>query len=103
MGEGAARIFATALGEMTRLANERALYSDTGLTPHAYASGIAVRRGPLRRQGSSRVSPLLVAIAWRAMPRDAVLPEKGDRRAATRGKATLRPSITAKVTHESTR
>jgi transposase len=71
---------------MTRFANERALFSYTGLTPRAYASGASVRRGHMSRQGSSRVRHLLVEIAWRALPREAVLQEIFDRRATTRGK-----------------
>ena len=54
IGEVVARTLATALGDMTRFANERALFSYTGLTPSAYSSGAAVRRGPMSRQGSSR-------------------------------------------------
>lgn len=85
-GEVVARTFATELGDMTRFANERALCSSTGLTPSAYASGASVRRGHISRQGSSRVRPLLVETAWRALPRDGVLQEMFDRIAATRGK-----------------
>jgi transposase len=86
IGEVAARTLATELGDMTRFANERGLFSYTGLTPSEYSSGAAVRRGHISRQGSSRVRHLLVEIAWRAMPRDAVLKGIFDRIAATRGK-----------------
>jgi hypothetical protein len=71
---------------MTRFANERALFSYTGLTPSEYSSGAAVRRAPIRRQGSSRVRHLLVETAWRALPYDAVLQTMCERIAATRGK-----------------
>ena len=71
---------------MTRFANERALFSYPGLTPSEDSSGASVRRGPMSRQGSSRVRHVLVDIAWRAMPRDAVLTELFARIAATRGK-----------------
>ena len=86
IGEVVARPVATALGDMTRFANERALCSDTGLTPSAYASGAAGRRGPLSRQGSSRGRHLLIETAWRAFPYDAVLQTMFERIAATRGK-----------------
>jgi transposase len=86
IGEVGARTVATALGDMTRFANERALFSDTGLRPRESSSGTAVRRGHIRRQGSSRVRRLLVETAWRALPRDEVLQEMFDRIAATRGK-----------------
>src|SRR4030095_9473 len=86
IGEVVARTFATELGDMTRFANERALFSYTGLTPSEYSSGASVRRGHISRQGSSRVRHLLVETAWRALPRDRVLKEMFDRIAATRGK-----------------
>ena len=86
IGEVVARTFATELGDMTRFANERALFSYTGLTPSEYSSGASVRRGHISRQGSSRVRHLLVETAWRALPRDGVLKEIFDRIAATRGK-----------------
>jgi transposase len=85
IGEVVARTFATALGDRTRFANERALCSSTGLTPSAYASGASVRRGPMSRQGSRRVRHVLVETAWRARPRDGVLKERFDRSAAPRG------------------
>lgn len=83
---------------MTRFANERALFSYTGLTPSEHSSGASVRRGPMSRQGSSRVRHLLVEIAWRALPRDAVLQEIFDRIAATRGKKRAIVAIARRLT-----
>ena len=77
---------ATAWGDMTRFANERALFSYTGLTPSEYSSGAAIRRGHISRQGVSRLRHVLVETAWRALPRDPALQEIFDRIAATRGK-----------------
>ena len=71
---------------MTRFANERALLSYTGLTPSEYSSGTAIRRGHISRQGVSRLRHVLVETAWRALPRDPILPAMFDRIAATRGK-----------------
>ena len=71
---------------MTRFANERALLSSTGLTPSAYASGTAMRRGHISRQGVSRLRHVLVETAWRALPRDPILHARFDHIAATRGK-----------------
>ena len=98
IGEVAARTLATELGDMTRFANERALCSYTGLTPSEYSSGASVRRGSMSRQGSSRVRHLLVEIAWRAMPRDAVLTEIFARIAATRGKKRAIVAIARRLT-----
>jgi len=86
IGEVVARTLATELGDMTRFANERALFSYTGLTPSEYSSGASVRRGHISHQGSSRVRHLLVETAWRALPYDAVLQTMFERIAATRGK-----------------
>src|SRR5215470_9635345 len=86
VGEVVARTFATALGDRTRFANERALCSYTGLTPSAYSSGTAMRRGHISRQGVSRLRHGLVDTAWRALPRDPILQAMFDRMAATRGK-----------------
>jgi len=98
IGEVVARTFATELGDMTRFANERALFSYTGLTPSEHSSGTAVRRGSIRRQGSSRVRHLLVETAWRAIPRDKALKEIFDRIAATRGKKRAIVAIARRLT-----
>jgi transposase len=86
VGEVAARVLATELGDLTRFANERALFSYTGLTPSEHSSGTSIRRGPISRQGSSRVRHVLIEIAWRAVSRDAARHEIFERIAATRGK-----------------
>src|SRR5499427_3410297 len=86
VGEVVARTVATALGDMTRFANERALFSYTGLTPSEYSSGTAIRRGHISRQGVSRLRHVLVETAWRALPRDPILQAMFDHIAATRGK-----------------
>jgi len=98
IGAVVARTFATALGDMPRCANERALFRYTGLTPSEYSSGSSVRRGPMSRQGSSRVRHLLVETAWRALPRDEVLQEIFDRIAATRGKKRAIVAIARRLT-----
>jgi transposase len=98
IGAVVARTLATELGDRTRFANERALCSDTGLTPSEYASGSAVRRGHMSRQGSSRVRHLLIETAWRALPRDKVLQEIFDRIAATRGKKRAIVAIARRLT-----
>ena len=98
LGAVAARTFATALGDMTRFANERALCSSTGLTPSEYSSGVSVRRGPMGRQGSSRVRHVLVEIAWRAEACDAVLKEICDRLAAPRGQQRAIGAIARRLT-----
>ena len=98
IGAVVARTLATERGDMPRLANERALFSYTGLTPSEYSSGPAVRRGHSSRQGSGRVRHLLIETAWRALPRDMVLQEIFDRIAATRGKKRAIVAIARRLT-----
>jgi transposase len=98
IGAVVARTLATELGDMTRFANERALFSYTGLTPSEYSSGPAVRRGHISRQGSGRVRHLLIETAWRALPRDKVLQEIFDRIAVTRGKKRAIVAIARRLT-----
>jgi transposase len=98
IGEGVARTFATDLGDMTRLANERALFSSTGLTPSESSARASGRRGHISRQGSSRVRHLRVETAWRARPRDGVLKEMFARSAATRGKKRAMVAIARRLT-----
>jgi transposase len=98
IGAVVARTLATELGDMTRFANERALFSSTGLTPSEHSSGASVRRGHISRQGSSRIRQLLVETAWRALPRDPVLKESFDRIAATRGKKRAIVAIARRLT-----
>ena len=98
IGEVVARTFATALGDMTRCAHERARCSSTGLTPSASSSGASVRRGPMSRPGSRRVRHVLVETAWRAMPRDGVRQEMFDRSAATRGTQRALVAIARRLT-----
>ena len=98
IGAVVARTLATELGDMTRFANERALFSYTGLTPSEYSSGPSVRRGHMSRQGSGRVRHVLIETAWRALPRDKVLQEIFDRIAATRGKKRAIVAIARRLT-----
>src|SRR5262249_57917099 len=85
IGEVVARTLATELGDMSRLTNERALCSDTGLTPSEYSSGASMRRGHSSRQGVSRLRHVLVETAWRAPPRGPKLPPPLEREGATPG------------------
>jgi transposase len=98
IGAVVARTLATERGDMPRLANERALFSYTGLPPSEDSSGPAVRRGHSSRQGSGRVRHLLIETAWRALPRDKVLQEIFDRIAATRGKKRAIVAIARRLT-----
>src|SRR5215470_325313 len=97
IGEVVARTLATELGDMTRFANERALFSYTGLTPSEYSSGASVRRGHISRQGVSRLRHVLVETAWRALPGDPILHAMFERIAATRGKQRAMVAIARRL------
>jgi transposase len=86
IGEVIARTFATELGDMKRFANEKQLFSYTGLTPGEYSSGNNVRRGHISRQGSARIRHLLIETAWRVIEKDSVLHDSFLRIAGKRGK-----------------
>jgi transposase len=75
IGPLTARVLSNELGDMGQFANERALYSFTGLTPGEYSSGDKVCRGHISRQGSPRVRHMLVEAAWMAVRKDKVLSE----------------------------
>src|SRR5215471_13571918 len=97
IGEVVARTFATELGDMTRFTNERGLFNSTGLTPSAYSSGAAMRRGHSSRQGASRLRHVLVETAWRALPRDPALQEIFDRMATTQKKQRASVAIARRL------
>lgn len=62
-----AQVLSSELGDLSQFANERALFSFTGLTPGEYSSGNNVHRGHISRQGSARLRHMLVEAAWKAI------------------------------------
>jgi transposase len=81
-----ARVLSNELGDMSQFANDKALFSYTGLTPCEYSSGESIRRGHITRQGNSRLRHVLVEAAWRAIRKDAVLRASFEQIARRRGK-----------------
>jgi transposase len=73
VGRISARVLANELGDMTRFANERQLFSYTGLTPSEHSSGDHIQRGSISKQGNRYVRGILIEIAWRAIRKDPVL------------------------------
>lgn len=65
-----ARVLANELGDMSQFANERQLFSYTGLTPSEHSSGQSTRKGPITKQGNSYLRGILIEIAWRARAKD---------------------------------
>ena len=70
IGSLSARILSNELGDMSQFANERQLFSYTGLTPSEHSSGPSIRRGHITRQGNARVRFVLCEAAWRAIRKD---------------------------------
>lgn len=70
IGPLSARILSNEIGDMSQFANERQLFSYTGLTPSEHSSGDAIRRGNITRQGNTRVRHILCESAWVAIRKD---------------------------------
>lgn len=70
IGPLSSRILANELGDMSQFANERQLFSYTGLTPSEHSSGDTIRRGHITRQGNPRVRHILCESAWVAIRKD---------------------------------
>ncbi len=69
------RILSLELGDLSQFANERQLFSYTGLTPSEFSSGDTVRKGHITHQGNKRVRGLLTEVAWIAIKKDRHLKE----------------------------
>lgn len=67
VGPTVARVLANELGDMSQFANEKQLFSYTGLTPREHSSGEHRWLGHISRQGKSIVRKVLVQAAWRAI------------------------------------
>ena len=68
-----ARILSNELGDLSQFANERQVFSYTGLTPSEQSSGETVRRGRISKQGNVHLRSILIEIAWRAIDKDSSL------------------------------
>lgn len=76
IGPIAARVLANELGDMSQFANEKQLFSYTGMTPREHSSGEHRWLGHISRQGKSIVRKILVQAAWRAIRIDEGLQKK---------------------------
>jgi transposase len=70
IGPLSARILSNELGNLQQFANERQLFSYTGLTPSEFSSGDTIRKGHITRQGNKRVRAILNQAAWRAIRKE---------------------------------
>lgn len=98
VGPTSSRVLSNELGDLSkRFANERALFSFTGLTPSEHSSGDNIRKGHISRQGSTRIRKYLIEIAWKAIGIDPALSEIFLRIAKTRGKKRAIVAIARKL------
>jgi transposase len=85
IGPVCARVFSNELGNLSQFANERQLFSYTGLTPSEHSSGDHVRKGHISHQGKPIIRKLLVLAAWKAIQKDLTLRETFERIARKAG------------------
>lgn len=85
VGNVSARILSNELGDLSQFANERQLFSYTGLTPGEYSSGDHIRRGSITKQGNTQVRSILIEVAWRAIKKDPALAQFFTRLSVRRG------------------
>lgn len=97
IGSLSARILSNELGDMSQFANERQLFSYTGLTPSEFSSGDKVRKGHITRQGNRRVRYILNQAAWRAIKKDRDLQEFFDRLAPRTGRKRAIVAVARKL------
>jgi transposase len=86
IGPVGARVLANELEDCFHFANEKQLFSYTGLTPSEHSSGGHIRKGHISRQGKTIIRKIMVLAAWVAIKKDASLREAFDRIAHTAGK-----------------
>lgn len=70
VGAISARVLSNELGDLSAFANERQLFSYTGLTPTEHSSGEQTHRGRISKQGNRYLRGILLEIAWRAIRKD---------------------------------
>jgi transposase len=86
IGRVHARQLANELEDTSQFANEKRLFSFTGLTPSEHSSGEHKRQGHISRQGRSSLRKILVEAAWIAITQDVSLRTIFERTAKRSGK-----------------
>lgn len=85
IGPVVARVLSNELGDLSHFANERQIFSYTGLTPSEHSSGGHIRKGHISRQGKTIIRKVLILAAWKAIRKDSSLREIFDRIALKAG------------------
>ena len=97
IGPLSSRILSSELGDLSQFENERQLFSYTGLTPSEFSSGDTVRKGPITRQGNTRVRHILNQAAGRAIKQDRDLKEFFERLTLRTGKKRAIVAVARKL------
>lgn len=97
IGPISARVLSNELGDMSQFANERQLFSYTGLTPSEHSSGDNIRREHITRQGNRRVRRILCESAWTAIKKDKELREFFERLCSRTGKKKAIVAVARKL------
>lgn len=97
VGRISARVLANELGDLSAFANERQLFSYTGLTPSEHSSGESVHRGHISKQGNRHLRGILMQIAWRAIRKDPSLAQFYERLCPRTGKKRAIVAVARKL------
>ena len=86
IGKIHARVLSNELADMSQFANEKRLFSFTGLTPSEHSSGEHKRQGHISRQGRAVLRKVLIQAAWLAINKDISLLKTFERLSEKSGK-----------------
>lgn len=97
VGAISARVLSNELGDLSRFANERQLFSYTGLTPSEHSSGEQTHRGRISKQGNRHLRSILMEIAWRAIRKDPTLRQFFERLSPRTGRTRAIVAVARKL------
>jgi transposase len=97
VGRISARVLANELGDLSAFANERQLFSYTGLTPSEHSSGESIHRGHISKQGNRHLRGILMQVAWRAIRKDPSLAQFYERLCPRTGKKRAIVAVARKL------
>jgi transposase len=97
VGNISARVLSNELGDLSQFANERQLFSFTGLTPGEQSSGDSIKRGSITKQGNRHLRAVLIEVSWRAIRKDPDLEQFFNRLSARTGKTKAIVAVARKL------
>lgn len=97
VGNISARVLSNELGDLSQFANERQLFSFTGLTPGEHSSGETIKRTSITKQGNRHLRAVLIEVSWRAIRKDPDLEQFFHRLSARTGKTKAIVAVARKL------